>query len=174
MKRFIPFIMLLMTAPLATPVQADLIHRLTSSTQLSVDGAATAATRVGSTYSVSGTNVDVGSGNSDVFGGLTAGTATAAATMKAGTYDVVTTDGSAFSFSESWIQGDAIPAMGAGVDVTSGVVADMPAFGITTTQSGGVAGTLAGTIKSSGAITVTAGGAGTTSTGQFVSEVTVR
>ena len=52
MKRLIPFIMLLMTAPLATPVQADLIHRLTSSTQLSVDGAATAATRVGSTYAV--------------------------------------------------------------------------------------------------------------------------
>jgi len=99
MKRFIPFIMLLMAAPLAQPAQADLIHRLTTSTQLTVDGAATAATRVGSTYSVSGTNMEVGSGNSDVFGGLTAGSATAAATMKAGTYDI-TTDGSAFSFSK--------------------------------------------------------------------------
>ena len=171
MKRFIPFMMLLMTA---APANADLIHRLTSSTQLSVDGAATAATRVGSTYAVSGTNVDVSSANNAAFGGLTVGSATAAATMKTGTYDVVTTDGSAFSFSESYTQGDAINAIGTGVDVTSGIVADMPAFGITTTQSGGVAGTLAGTIKSSGAITVVGGGAGTTATGQFVSEVTVR
>ena len=164
--------MLLMAVPLAQPAQADLIHRLTSSTQLSVDGAATAATRVGSTYAVSGTNVDVSSANNAVFGGLTVGSATAAATMKTGTYDVVTTDGSAFSFSESYTQGDAINAIGTGVDVTSGIVADMPAFGITTTQSGGVAGTLAGTIKSSGAITVVGGG--TSATGQFVSEVTVR
>ena len=172
MKRFIPFIMLLMTAPLASPVNADLIHRLSTSTQLSVDGAATAASRIGSTYAVSGNNMQVGSGNSDVFGGLTAGSATAAPTMKAGTYDI-TTDGSAFSFSESYVQGDAVNAIGSGVDVTSGVVADMPAFGITTTQSGGVAGTLAGTITSAGVMTVTAGGAGTTATGQFVSEVTV-
>ena len=172
MKRFIPFIMLLMTAPLASPVNADLIHRLSTSTQLSVDGAATAASRIGSTYAVSGNNMQVGSGNSDVFGGLTAGSATAAPTMKAGTYDI-TTDGSAFSFSESYVQGDAVNTIGSGVDVTAGVVADMPAFGITTTQSGGVAGTLAGTITSAGVMTVTAGGAGTTATGQFVSEVTV-
>ena len=172
MKRFIPFIMLLMAAPLATPVHADLVHRLTTSTQLSVDGAATAASRIGSTYAVSGNNMQVGSGNSDVFGGLTAGTATTAPTMKAGTYDI-TTDGSAFSFSESYVQGDAVNAIGSGVDVTTGVVADMPAFGVVTTQSGGVAGTLAGTITSAGVMTVTAGGAGTTATGQFVSEVTV-
>ena len=160
-----------MTAPLSA--RADLIHRLTTSTQLQVDGAATAATRVGSTYSVSGTNVVVGSGNSDVFGGLTAGTATASPTMKAGTYDI-NTDGSAFSFSESYTQGDAVNPIGTGVDVAAGVVADMPAFGITTTQSGGVAGTLAGTITSAGVSTLTAGGAGTSATGQFVSEVTIR
>ena len=171
MKRLIPFIMLLMAAPLAQPAQADLIHRLTTSTQLTVDGAATAATRVGSTYSVSGTNMEVGSGGA--FGGLTAGSATTAATMKAGTYDI-TTDGSAFSFSESFTQGDAVNTIGSGVDVTSGVVADMPAFGVVTTQSGGVAGSLAGTITSAGVSTLTAGGAGTSATGQFVSEVTVR
>ena len=49
----------------------------------------------------------------------------------------------------------------------------MPAFGITTTQSGGVAGTLAGTITSAGVMAITAGGAGTTATGQFVSELTI-
>ena len=122
--------------------RADLVHRLSTSTQLTVNGAATSATRIGSTYSVSGSNIKVGTGNSDVFGGLTAGSATAAATYKVGTYDI-NTSGSAFSFSEGFIQGDAVPAIGSGVDVTSGVVADMPAFGSTTTQSGVVAGTLA-------------------------------
>ena len=156
----------------APAARADLTHRLSTSTQLTVNGAATAAERIGSTYTVSGTNIKVGTGNSDVFGGLTAGSATAAATMKAGTYDVNTT-GSAFSFSESWLQGDGIAAIGSGVDVTSGVVADMPSYGNTTTQSGGVAGTLAGTITSAGVMTLTAGGAGTTATGQFVSEVVV-
>ena len=156
----------------APAARADLVHTLSTSTQLSVNGAATVSERIGSTYNVSGTNIKVGAGNSDVFGGLTAGSATAAATMKAGTYDVNTT-GSAFSFSESWLQGDGIAAIGSGVDVTSGVVADMPAFGETTTQSGGVAGTLAGTILSSGIMTLTAGGAGTTATGQFVSEIVV-
>ena len=156
----------------APAARADLVHTLSTSTQLSVNGAATVSERLGSTYTVSGTNIKVGSGNSDVFGGLTAGSATAAATMKAGTYDV-NTAGSAFSFSESWLQGDAIPAIGSGVDVASGVVADMPAFGETTTQSGGVAGTFAGTILSSGVMTIVAGGAGTTATGQFVSTISV-
>ena len=156
----------------APAARADLVHTLSTSTQLSVNGAATVSERIGSTYTVSGTNIKVGAGNSDVFGGLTSGSATAAATMKAGTYDV-NTAGSAFSFSESWLQGDAIPAIGSGVDVTSGVVADMPAFGETTTQSGGVAGTLAGTILSSGVMTITAGGAGTNATGQFVSTISV-
>ena len=43
------------------------------------------------------------------------------------------------------------------MDVASGVVADMPAFGNTTTQSGGVAGNLAGTITSAGVVTIVAG-----------------
>ena len=81
---------------------------------------------------------------------------------------------STFSFSESWTQGDAIAAMGTGVDVTSGVVADMPAYGSLQTNSGGVAGTLAGTITSAGVTTLTAGGAGTNATGQFVSEITIK
>ena len=165
--------MMAVLAPLASPVKADLIHRLTTSTQLSVDGAATVSNRVGSTYAVSGSNIKVASEN-DHFGKLTApASATAAATLDAGTYDI-NTAGSAFSFSESFTSGDAVNAIGSGVDVTSGVVADMPAFGNVTTQSGGVAGTLAGTITSAGVMTLTAGGAGTSATGQFVSEITVR
>ena len=169
MKKFLPIVMLLMTAPLTA--KADLVHKLTTSTQLSVDGAATVATRLGSTYSSSGNNISVVT-DAD-FGGLTAPvSATAAATMKQTDYQL-TTAGSAYSFSESFTYGDAVAPIGTGVDVASGVVADMPAFGSVTTQSGGVAGTLAGTITSAGVMTITAGGAGTDATGQFVSELTV-
>ena len=166
-KAFLLFGMLLMRAPIA---RADLIHRLSTSTQLTVNGAYTDASRVGSTYAVSGTNIKVATDNH--FGKLTAGTATAAATLDVGAYDI-NTAGSAFSFSETWTQGDATNAIGSGVDVTSGVVADMPAYGETFTSSGGVAGTLAGTITSAGVSTLTAGGAGTSAVGQFVSEITI-
>jgi hypothetical protein len=169
MKRFLPIIMLLMAAPMSA--RADLIHRLTTSTQLSVDGAATQASRIGSTYSVSGNNITAGT-----MGGLTKATgdnaATAAATQTQGSYSV-TTAGSAFSLTESFTMGDAVAPIGTGVDVSAGIVADMPAFGNVTTQSGGVAGSLAGTITSAGVMTLTAGGAGTTATGQFVSEISV-
>jgi hypothetical protein len=173
MKRIIPFLMMAVVGSLANPVRADLVHRLTTSTQLSVDAAYSSGTRLGSTYTVSGNNIKVDTSNSGHFGALTAGSATAAPTLDVGTYDV-NTAGSAFSFSESFTQGDAINAMGAGVDVTAGVVADMPAYGTNFTSSGGVAGSLAGTITSAGAMTLTAGGAGTSATGQFVSEITVR
>ena len=162
--------MLLMTAPLTA--KADLVHKLSTSTQLSVDAAATQSTRIGSTYSSSGNNISVVT-DAD-FGGLTApGSVTASATMIQTNYEL-TTPGSAYSFSESFTYGDAVNTIGSGVDVTAGVVADMPAFGNVTTQSGGVAGNLAGTITSAGVMTLTAGGAGTSATGQFVSEITVR
>ena len=169
MKRFLPIIMLLMAAPMAA--RADLIHRLTTSTQLSVDGAATQASRIGSTYSVSGNNITAGT-----MGGLTKSAGdtitTAAASQTQGSYSV-TTAGSAFSLTESFILGDAVNPIGTGVDVSAGIVADMPAYGSVVTQSGGVAGSLAGTITSAGVMTLTAGGAGTSATGQFVSEISI-
>ena len=171
MRKFLPLVMLLMTGSLTAPARADLTHRMTSSTQLTVNGAYTDATRIGSTYTVSGSNMKVATDAH--FGKLTAGTATAAATLDVGAYDM-NTSGSAFSFSESWTQGDVVNPIGTGVDVTSGVVADMPAYGEVLTMSGGVAGTLAGTITSAGVTTLTAGGAGTTATGQFVTELELR
>jgi len=158
-----------MAAPMAA--RADLTHRLTTSTQLSVDSAATQATRIGSTYTVSGNNITAGT-----MGGLTKSAGdtitTAAASQTQGSYSV-TTAGSAFSLTESFILGDAVNPIGTGVDVSAGVVADMPAYGSVITQSGGVAGTLAGTITSAGVMTLTAGGAGTSATGQFVSEISI-
>lgn len=166
MKKFIPFLFLL-----ASPAYADLSHSITTSTQLTVNGAYTDASRIGSTYAVSGSNIKVATDQH--FGKLTAGTATTAATLDVGAYDI-NTAGSAFSFSETWTQGDATAAIGAGVDVTSGVVADMPAYGETLTMSGGVAGTLAGTITSAGVVTITAGGAGTSAIASVVTDVTVK
>ena len=171
MRKFLPLVMLLMTGSLTAPARADLTHRMTSSTQLQVNGAYTDATRIGSTYTVSGSNIKVATDAH--FGKLTAGTATAAATLDVGAYDV-NTAGSAFTFSESWTQGDVVNAIGSGADVTSGVVADLPAYGEVLTMSGGVAGSLAGTITSAGVTTLTAGGAGTTATGQFVTEIELR
>ena len=168
-KILLLFGMIMMSASL--PAKADLTHRMTSSTQLSVNGAYTDATRIGSTYTVSGSNIKVAS-TDDHFGKLTAGTATAAATLDVGAYDM-NTSGSAFSFSESWTQGDVVNPIGSGADVTSGVVADLPAYGEVLKMSGGVAGDLAGTITSAGVTTLTAGGAGTTATGQFVTEIQI-
>ena len=156
---------------LAAPANADISIKHTASTSLKVDGAAVQAIRVPSTYAVSGNNIKVTTG--EHFGKLTAGTATAAATLDVGVYEV-NTAGSAFTFSESWLQGDAIPAIGSGVDVSAGVVADMPAFGNTVVTSGGVAGNLQGTTVSSGIATVQAGGAGTTGVAQTTSEITIK
>jgi hypothetical protein len=159
-KALLLFSMVLMAAP----AHADLTHKISSSVQLTVDAAASQATRLGSTYSVSGSNV------SATLGGLTAPSGSAAATMNAGTYSQ-TTDGSAFSFSETFNSGDAIPT---GTTVSSGVVGTLPAFGSVTTTSGGVAGSLAGTINSAGTMSLTSGGAGTSATGQFVTEITIK
>ena len=160
MRKILPFIMLLMAAP----AHADLTHKISTSVQLTVDAAASQSTRIGSSYSVSGSNVTA------TLGGLTAPSGSAAATMNSGTY-TQTTAGNAFNFSESFTSGDSVPT---GTTVTSGVVPSLPSFGTVTTTAGGVAGSLAGTIDSAGVMSLTAGGAGTSATGQFVSEITVR
>ena len=165
MKHFL-FLLLL-----AAPANADISIKHTASTSLKVDGAAVQAIRVPSTYAVSGNNMKVTTG--EHFGKLTAGSSSAAATLDVGVYEMHTS-GSNFTFQESWLQGDAIPAIGSGVDVSAGVVADMPAFGNTVVTSGGVAGNLAGTVVSSGIATTVAGGAGTTGTAQVSSEITVK
>ena len=173
MKKVLSLIgMVLMTGAIVAPAKADIIHTISASTQLRVDAAATDATRIGSTYSVQGTNITAGT-----MGGLGQANETTgvAATHSDGVY-TVTTAGDAFSLTESFIAGDKTNALGAGVDVTAhtytaavtgdnaapainsfGTVMDMPAFGETITSSGGHAGNLAGTIATDGAIGLTAG-----------------
>jgi len=59
----------------AAPCQAEIISKLSSSTSLTVGASSTQATRVPSTYAVSGTNIKVSTG--EHIGKLTAGSATA-------------------------------------------------------------------------------------------------
>jgi len=161
MKKLLPLVMLLMAAP----AHADITHKISSSVQLTVDAAASQATRLGSTYSVSGSNITIGT-----EGGLGTLTSGSAVGYTATDY-TAPSDGTSYSFSESFIEGDDIPS---GTTVTSGVAGTLPAFGSVTTTSGGVAGSLAGSIDTSGTMSLTAGGAGTSATGQFVTEITIR
>ena len=154
--------MLLMTATAANA--GGLVSKHSSSVQLTVDAARTQATRIGSSFSISGSNIDTTDGS-------TANTVSAG-TITSGIYSPGTiaatqdTAGSAFSFSQSYTQGDAVPT-------SAPTVGEVPNFSNTTSYTAGTAGTLAGTVTSAGVLTVTAGGAGSSATGQFVSEITV-
>jgi hypothetical protein len=149
------------------PAHADITHRIQSSVSLSVDGAGSVATRVPSALAVSGNNVTLGTVPS-----LSSHTAGTALGYTPGAF-TVTTAGDAFSYSESYTEGDNVPSV-LSTTVTSGVVPALPVFGNTTTTSGGVASTLAGTIATDGAISITAGGAGTSAIGQVIQELTTR
>ena len=165
MKRFLPLILL---TGFSSPVFADITHKLSSSLQLSVAAGATQVERIGTTYSVSGSGVDTsyssdGSSVSDGIGSLTVSSGVGAIPTLEATQK---TAGSAFSFSQTFTQGDAISSSAP----TAGTVSN---FSNQTSTASGTAGDLAGTITTAGAVTVTAGGAGTVATGQFVNELTV-
>ena len=150
-----------------SPASADITHAIKSSISLTVDGAGSISTRVPSSVAVSGSNVTLGT--APTLGTLTSGTALG---YTPGAYSI-TTAGDSFSYSESYIEGDDVPAV-LSTTVTAGVVPALPIFGNTTTTAGGVAGTLAGTIATDGALAITAGGAGTTAIGQVIQELTIK
>tara|TARA_A100001234_G_scaffold67187_2_gene58929 strand:- start:5485 stop:5979 length:495 start_codon:yes stop_codon:yes gene_type:complete len=160
-KALLAFGMILM----ATPAYAGgLVTKHSASVQLTVDAARATATRIGSSFSISGSNIDTTDGS-------TAGTVSAG-TITSGVYNPGTiaatqdTAGAAFSFSQSYTQADAIPT-------SATTLGANPNFGSLTTYAAGTKDTLAGTVTSAGVLTVTAGGAGTSATGQYVSEITV-
>ena len=165
MKRFIPILMLMMSAPLAA--RADIMSRMQSSIQLQTNSAATQVSRIGSTYAVSGSGVtmDVGGGNSadGKVGGL--GTLTDGVGQGSVATAEQTSAGGAFTFSQSFIEGDVIsttaPALGA-----------VSAYSDQTSTAIG-SGTGTGTVTSAHAVTAVGGGTGTVTTGQFVTEVTI-
>ena len=162
MKKLLPIIMLLGLAPMAA--RADITSRMTSSVQLTVNAAATQMNRIGSSFSISGNNVDTTDGTT--ANTISAGTI-ASGVYSPGTIAAVQDDpGESFSFTQAFTQADAI-------DTTGPDIGDISAYGDQLSTAAGTAGSLAGTVTSQGALTVTAGGAGTTATGQFVTELSI-
>ena len=160
-------LLLLLPFFIITPVSAaEITSRITDSVQLVVDGPMVQSTRIGSEYSVSGTNINV-----TTLGGMTVGSATAPPTLTDGTY-AIQTNGQAFQFSESSLVGDV--AVTSQSSLSSGGRIDTPnIYGNTTQYQGGTPGALAGTLSATGIPTVTAGGSGTSAIGQRTVELSV-
>ena len=154
-----------------TAARADLTHRLSSSTQLQVDAGYTQVSRAANSYSTSGSGVSTtitpsgGSATSDL-GGIQSVATSGAATF-ALPDAAQTTQGNAYSFTQSVSLGDTIVT-------TAADVGDVLGYSNIVSTAPGTKDTLAGTISSAGAMTITAGGSGTSATGQFVTEVTIR
>ena len=161
MKKLIP---LVMVAGFSSPAFADITHKMTSSFQLTTNAAATQVERIGSTYTVSGSGVTMAVGdNSGQVGGL--GTLTDGVGQGSVATATQTSAGGAYSFSQSFIEGDAIvttaPSLGA-----------ISAYS-NQTSTGVGSGTGTGTVTSAHAVTAVGGGCGTVTTGQFVTELVI-
>ena len=155
-------------------IQAGYVHKITASAQGVVDGSYSQAKRIGSTYSMSSTGISAGTlghldspalDNSSVLTGV-------AATHGIGTY-TQTTAVDATSFSESFVQGDAVVTT---ASVSSGVVGSLPVTGDTITYSGGSnSGQSIGiTSVQGGTITLSPGAAGSSVTGSITSSIEIQ
>ena len=151
-----------------SPAFADITHRMTSSVNLHTGAAYNTAERIGSTYTASGSGVtmDVGGGNSadGNVGGL--GTNTSGVGQGSLATATQTSAGGAYSFSQSFIQGDVI-------ETTAPAVGALSDYSNQSSTAVGT-GTGTGTITSAHVLTAVGGGAGTHTTGQFVTELQIR
>ena len=162
---------LLLLAPIAA--QAEIRSTIVDSVQLTVEGPAVQSTRLGATYSVSGSNI-----SATTMGGLNNSATTrqfpappSRVEVTDGTY-TITNSGQAFSFSESARTAD-IAVTGQTTLSNNGRVDAPNLYGQSVQTQGGSAGTLAGTLSGTGIPTVTAGGPGTTAIGQRSVELSV-
>ena len=161
MKKLLPLLLLA-----SAPAYADITHSITSSIKLESLTAATTADKIGSSYSVSGSGVTTEDANSNAgvvggFGDLTNG-------VPAFTSITATqaTNGEAFSFSQTLLEGDATPTSA----VTTGEVANFS--DLTSTAAGDPTG-LTGTIDNYTMEVDIGTSTGTIVTGQFVTTLTV-
>ena len=155
MKRFLPILLLLSGS---AAYAGGIVSSHTSSVQLNVDAARTDASRIGSSFSISGSNIDANVVSSGTIASGVYSPGTVVATQD--------TPGSAFSFTQSYTEAD-------DVLTSAPTVGQVSLFSDQTSYAAGTAGDLAGSITSSGTVSITAGGAGTSAIGQFVSEITV-
>tara|TARA_B100001094_G_scaffold53326_1_gene48901 strand:+ start:457 stop:948 length:492 start_codon:yes stop_codon:yes gene_type:complete len=162
MKRLLIFLLL------ASPASADIHHTLTKSVSLKVNAPATQTTRLGTSYSVSGSGVDTtytpsgGSAVSDGLGSLTIASGIGSIPSLEVTQK---TAGNSYSFSQTFFQGDALSSSAP----TVGTVGN---FSEQTSTLAGTAGDLAGTITDT-AITLTSGGAGSEAIGQIINDIKI-
>jgi len=164
MKFLLPLVLLASgTAASAGEIRSSIVD----SVQLTVEGPAVQSTRIGTSYSVSGTNVTATS-----LGGIDSSNAstTSPAAISSGSYSV-TTDGQAFSFAETALIGD-VPVTSQ-TTLSAGQFTSPNLYGNSITSTGGTAGALAGTLSGTSVPTVTAGGAGTSAIGQRTVELSV-
>ena len=150
-----------------TAARADITHKMTSSFQLTTNAAATQVERIGSTYTVSGSGVtmDVGGGNSadNLVGGI--GSLTDGVGQGSIATATQTSAGGAFSFSQTFIEGDVLATTAPTVGAVS------PYSSQISTAVGSGTGT--GTVTSGHTVTAVGGGSGTSSIGQFVTELNI-
>ena len=147
-----------------TAARADITHKMTSSFQLTTNAAATQVERIGSTYTVSGSGVTMAVGdNSGQVGGL--GTLTDGVGQGSVATATQTSAGGAYSFSQSFIEGDVIATTAPSVGAVS------PYSSQISTAVGSGTGT--GTVTSAHTVTAVGGGSGTSSIGQFVTELNI-
>ena len=158
------FLILGMVAGQGSPAFADVTHRMQSSVQLQTNAAATQVSRIGSTYSASGSGVTMAVGDaSGNVGGL--GTLTDGVGQGSIATATQTSAGGAYTFSQSFIEGDAI-------NTTAPSIGAVSAYSTQISNAVG-SGTGTGTVTSAHAVTAVGGGSGTLTTGQFVTELTI-
>ena len=154
MKKFLILLLL------ASPVQADMRHSITTSAKIQVDAAYSSAERIGTTYSITGNNVTPsttvgGTTTSGAIGGLTADSVTSGVPAIVDTDFAVTTAGSAYSMTESLTVGDAVQSA------------------TTVTGSGGVSGGTITSLSSGDHTCAGTMGAGSSCTAQTIVESVV-
>ena len=160
MKKLLSLILLL-----SAPAYADMNHSISSSVKFESLPAASTADKIGSSYSITGNNITtVDSNSASTLGGF--GTTTSGVPSVTFPSATQSTSGEAFSFTQSYTEGDATP----GSSITVGTV---PNFSDITSTSAGSVGTAGVTIDNH-TITMTPGtGTGIVITGQFVVDLTI-
>ena len=168
------FALLLLFSP--SVALGDIQQKFVTSSQISVDMPFVTTQKLGTTYSLSGSNITPsvtsgGSSTSGAIGGLNVSSLTAGVPALIQTDKAITTSGSAFSLTEAVTIGDATPSA---VTPSSGIAALPHLSGVTTIGSGGTLGSGAMTSLSSGVHTCSgAFGSGSSCIGSTTVQITI-
>ena len=168
------FALLLLFSP--SVALADITQKFTTSAQITVDMPYSVTNKLGTTYSITGTNITPsvtsgGSTTANAIGGLNVSSLTAGVPAMIQTDKAVTTAGSSFALTESVTMGDATPSA---VTPSSGIAALPHLGGQTTIGSGGTLGSGAMTSLSSGVHTCSgAFGSGSSCVGSTSVQITI-